>query len=70
MSYTRKDMVPVCVGWVGGFSHVILATEVVQQPVVKSAYGERRVWAIRSENVPDLGHRLVRTNAINLFKFK
>ena len=60
----------MCVGWVGGFSRVILAAEVVQQPVVKSAYGERRVWVIRSENVPDLRHHLVRTNAIDLFKFK
>ena len=63
-------MVPVYVGWVGKISHVILATEVVQQLVVKSAYGERRVWVIRLGNVPDLGHRLVRTNAIDLFKFK
>ena len=63
-------MVPVYVGWVGKISHVILATEVAQQPVVKSGYSEQRVWAIRSENVPDLRHCLVRTNAIDLFKFK
>ena len=29
------------VGWVGKFPYVLLATEVVQQPVVKIAYTER-----------------------------
>ena len=34
------------------------AADVVQQPVVKSAYTERGVWAIWPENVLDLRHRI------------
>ena len=34
--------------------NVLLGAEVVQQPVVKNAYGEWGVWAVWPENVLDL----------------
>ena len=45
--------------------YILLATEVVQQPVVKRAYDEGEYG--RSGRKTYLRHRLVRTNAIDLF---